>query len=195
MKSSRIPVALLSVAAALTLAACGNKHEPDEVTGQRVSGAETEGIYIDVDNLKYQVQNSKQLNPFGTGDKDYLEGVAPLDLELADDEVWFAVLMRVENDDPDRAPIRSTSDFEIVDSQDNRYEPIPLAPSNNFAYRAAEVPGGDTYPLINSTPGERPPYGSLILFKIKRESLGNRPLELHVKSEISEQEGEINLDV
>lgn len=194
MKSSRIPVALLSLVAALTLAACG-QHEPDEVTGQKVSGAETEGIYIDVDNLKYQVQLSKQLNPFGSGDKDYLEGVTGPQLQLADDEVWFAVLMRVENDDPDRDTIKSTDDFEIVDSQENRYEPIPLGPSNNFAYRAADVPGGDTYPLINSTPGERPPYGSLILFKLKRESLGNRPLELHVKSEISEQEGEINLDV
>lgn len=194
MKSSRIPAALLSLVAALTFAACG-QHEPDEVTGQKVSGAETEGIYIDVDNLKYQVQNSKQLNPFSVGDKDYLEGVTGPELQLADDEVWFAVMMRVENDDPDRDPVKSAEEFEIVDSQEQRYQPIPLGPSNNFAYRASQVPGGDTYPLINGTPGERPPYGSLILFKLKRESLGNRPLELHVKSSISEQEGEINLDV
>lgn len=194
MKSSRIPAALLSIVAALTLAACG-QHEPDEVTGQKVSGAETEGIYIDVDNLKYQVQVSKQLNPLSTSDKDYLEGVSATDLQLADDEVFFAILMRVENDDRDRDAIESTDDFEIVDSQNLTYEPIPLDPSNNFAYRASSINGGDTYPLINSTPGERPPYGSLVLFKLKRESLGNRPLELHVKSTQSEQEGEINLDV
>lgn len=195
MKSSRIFAALLSLVAVFALAACGNKHEPDEVTGQKVSGAETEGIYIDVDNLKYQVQASKQLNPRIPEDEDYLEGVAPADLELADDEVWFAVLMRVENDDRDREPIQSTTDFEIVDSQNTTYEPIRLDDTNNFAYRAATIDGGDTYPLINSTAGERPPYGALILFKLKTESLGNRPLELHVKSQRSEQEGEINLDV
>lgn len=195
MKSSRITVALLSLVAALTLSACGNKHAPDPATGQKVSGAETEGIYVDVDKLKYQVQTSKQLNPQLPEDRDYLEGVAGSELQLADDEVWFAVLMRVQNDEDSHDPIRSTNDFSIVDTQENVFTPVALGPNNNFAYREAVLPGGEVYPISDSTPGERPPYGALLLFKMTRTSLANRPLELIVKSRTSEQEAKINLDV
>ena len=46
----------LAAASVLALAGCGNKVEVRTV-------AETEGIYIDIGELKYQVQLSRIINP------------------------------------------------------------------------------------------------------------------------------------
>ena len=63
------PLLLLTVAAAaLVLAGCGNKVEVRTV-------AETEGIYIDVGELKYQVQLSRIINPSEPEDAAYLQGL------------------------------------------------------------------------------------------------------------------------
>ena len=67
MNFARIPAVLLSLALATTLAACGANDQPEQrnESFQSVNAqvAETEGIYPDVDGLKYQVQISRQLNP------------------------------------------------------------------------------------------------------------------------------------
>ena len=63
--------ALLSLAAvaALATAGCGNKEE-------FVHLADTEGIYVTVDDLKYQIQISRILEPASPEDQAYLRGVA-----------------------------------------------------------------------------------------------------------------------
>ena len=81
---------LVSVAlAALALGACGNKEE-------RTLHGTTEGIYIDVGDLKYQVQISRLLNPNDREDSGYLVDL-PADQQLGPKDNWFAVFMRVEN--------------------------------------------------------------------------------------------------
>jgi ABC-type glycerol-3-phosphate transport system substrate-binding protein len=51
---------LLMLVAALGLAACGQEaNEEGEYQSESAQLAETEGIYVDVDELKYQVQVSK----------------------------------------------------------------------------------------------------------------------------------------
>jgi hypothetical protein len=195
MKSPRILLALLCLLAAFVLAACGDDSDSDAAAGQEKSSAETEGIYVDVDHLKYQVQASKQLNALQTIDQDYLEGVAEADRQLAADEEWFLVLLRVENDDKDRDPIQTADTFQIVDSQGNVFRPVALDETNRFAYRPTTLAGGHVYPNPESTAGERPPYGAELLFKIKTSSLDNRPLRLVIESAISDQKAHINLDV
>src|SRR3954452_25430636 len=94
----RTPTPLVAVAAlcaALALGACGNKTVS-------IHGGETEGIYLDVGQLKYQVEISRQLNPSIPEDRTFLSDVAAGDSKLAPDELWFAVFVRVEND-PDQA--------------------------------------------------------------------------------------------
>ena len=61
----------------------------------RRSTATTEGAYVDVGDLKYQVQISRQLNPADVEDRDYLMGLAGATGSSAADEEWFAVFMRV----------------------------------------------------------------------------------------------------
>ena len=193
MKTARLLLTLLAALSALVLAACGQEEqEAGQLQGEIAQVAETEGFYLNVEELKYQVQVSRQLNPGLPEDEDYLKGLAPADAELADDEEWFAVFMRVENDTEER--LRTATDFEIRDTQENVYRPLEYGPDNDFAYRPGEVEGEELYPLPNSTAGERAPYGSVLLFKVKRFSLDNRPLELIVTGAGGEK-GLINLDV
>ena len=52
----------LVLGAALALAGCGDKLETRTV-------GETEGLYIDVGDLKYQVQISRIINPYDVEDR------------------------------------------------------------------------------------------------------------------------------
>ena len=193
MTRLRLLVTALSIAALLGLSACGREaQEKGEVQAEAAQVAETEGLYVTVDELKYQVQVSRQLNPLLSDDQAYLKGVAEDDAELANDEVWFAIFMRVQNETGE--PVGLAEDFEIRDTQENIYRPVELGEENDFAYRPIDSPENKIYPLPNSPAGERPPQGSLLLFKVKRFSLDNRPLELLIQGR-SGQEAFVNLDV
>ena len=75
--------------AALVFAGCGDKHDYN-------LAAETEGEYVDVGPMKYQVQISRLLNPNDPEDRGYLIDL-PAGESLGADDEWFAVFMRVEN--------------------------------------------------------------------------------------------------
>ena len=87
------------------------------------SSAETEGIYVSVDDLTYQVQISRILNPASAEDEAYLKGL-PEDEEPAADEVWFGVFMRVENETDEE--LTAAEGFKIVDTQETEFEPVEL---------------------------------------------------------------------
>ncbi len=187
MARSRLLAALIASVAALAVAGCGNKEEAYTFGG-------TEGVYVTVDELKYQVQISRLLNPADIEDQGYLrgvsEGVAP-----TKDEVWFAVFMRVENDGD---TTHSAADqFEIRDTQGNVFKPLNLDPKFNlFVYKPRVVTPGTLIPAVNSPASNNSIRGALLLFKVKTDSLYNRPLELHISnSRESQGEAVIDLDV
>jgi hypothetical protein len=195
MNPARILAVLLTLALVPTLAACGSEQPAQRNESyQSVNAqlAETEGVYLDIEGLKYQVQISRQLNPLLIDDRDFVQGVPQSDLDLAKDEEWFAVFMRVEN--PGDKPLPNAIDYEIHDTQENVYRPVDIGPGNVFAYRDATVAGNELYPHSNSPAGERPPYGAMVLFKLRRFSLDNRPLELVITGR-NGQQGIVNLDV
>src|SRR4051795_888313 len=111
----RLTATLFALAAVLALAACGNKPELQ-------TEGDTEGTYLDVGPLRYQVQISRQLNPRDTEDRAYLTGVAPAQARLKPDESWFGLFVRVEN--PTDKPAPATRDFELDDTQDTTYRPV-----------------------------------------------------------------------
>jgi hypothetical protein len=196
MNFARIPAVLLALAFAVTLAACGEEEQPaqrnESFQSVNAQVAETEGIYLDVDGLKYQVQISRQLNPGLVDDRDYFTGVSAEDRDISKDEEWFGVWLMAEN--VEDKPLPNAIDFEIKDTQENVYRPIQIGGENPFAYRSATVDGGDRYPNPNSPAGERQPYGSLVLFKLRRFSIDNRPLELIITGRQGQQ-AIVNLDV
>jgi hypothetical protein len=194
MKPVRTLIALLSLVALTGLAACGQEEQdPGGFQTENAQVAETEGIYIHLDDLKYQVQISRQLNPLLAADRDFFAGISRFDRDLGSDEVWFGIWMRVENDSDRTIP--SVEDFEIRDTQENLYRPVSIGRENVWAYRPTRVPASKLYPTSETPAAERQPFGALILFKIRRLSLDNRPLELVLRSPESGAEAFVNLDV
>jgi hypothetical protein len=188
----RRPLAVvLALLASGGLAGCGN--HPDE--NARVVRAETEGLYLNIGDLKYQVQISRQLNPADLQDKPYLEGVPAAESVLKPDQVWFGVFMRVQNETSRPEP--PSNDIQIVDTQEEVFRPVAIDPTNPFAYRSGDaVPAKDTVPLRDTPAFDTPIRGSLILFKLTLTSLGNRPLELKIQGRTGRpQTGIIDLDV
>lgn len=173
------------------LAACGN--HPDE--NARVVRAETEGIYLDIGDLKYQVQGSRQLNPHDVQDRSFLVGIPKDERGLKADEVWFGVFLRVQNETDKALP--PSSDIKIVDTQEEEFRPITLESTNLFAYRSRPfIPAGEVLPLPDTPAYDSSVRGSLLLFKLTLTALGNRPLELEIVGHtVPEQTGIIDLDV
>jgi hypothetical protein len=177
-----------AAAAALALSACGDKQSVPTV-------AATEGPYINVGSLWYQVQISRQLNPASVEDRGYLIGLSPSERRLKPNETWFAVFMLVFNTSS-KTPHQAADQFEIVDTLGNRYGPYNLGLDNVFAYRARNVAQNSPIPLPDSAAGQGPIQGAMLLFKLPYSTLDNRPLVLHVTSpKDSRNVGKIVLDV
>ena len=180
----RVLLVFLSLALVGGLSACGNKQS-------KTLKAETEGPYVDLGDLKYQVQISRQLNPADIEDREYLKGVTD---QLGPEDLWFAVFVRVQNES-DKAQKPATQ-FEIDDTEDNTYSPVAIAKSNDFAYDPVPIAGNGLLPQPDSTAAQNSINGQLLLFKIPRASLDNRPLELKIHNPSDfQQVATVNLDV
>ena len=108
-------------------------------------------------------------------DSAYLIGLPESSTPPTSDEIYFGVWVRVQNFSEDEAR-PAASIWEIHDTQDNIYRPVPL--DSPFAFRPGVVPPNSVVPLPDSAPGLGPVQGSLLVFKIRNESFQNRPLEL-----------------
>src|SRR3954447_20515651 len=136
---------LAAAAAALTLSACSNKKES-------IHGGETEGIYVNVGDLKYQVQISRQLNPAAIPeDRTFMSGIEPASAAtMAPGEIPFAIFVRIENE-TDKAVQPATS-FSITDTDGNTYTPVKQSPVNPFAYTGDPVRAKSFVPNPDSVP-------------------------------------------
>jgi hypothetical protein len=182
------PLRILLATALVALAGCGGG------TGV-VTTAETEGLYLDINGLKYQIEMSRYLNPADVEDRQYLVGLPENTEPPAADETWFGVWVRVENTSEDETR-PAAGNWEIHDTQEKVYRPISLDTDiNPFAFEPVDVPPKTVIPLTDSAAGQGPIQGSLLLFKLTVESLQNRPLELIFSNGGGGQEGTYDLDI
>ena len=181
----RVLAVALSLALVAALSACGNKQS-------RITHAETEVIYIDLGRLKYQVEISRTLNPADPEDSEYLKGVTA---QLGTADVWFAIFVRVQNESNKLQ--KPASQFEITDTQDNNFNPVSIdSKSNDFAYEPVTIPGKGLLPNVDAIAAQNSINGELLLFKIPRANLDNRPLVLTIHDPADYQSvGTVNLDV
>ncbi len=172
------------------LVACGNHHDEDA----RVQHIEGEGFYLSLGELKYQVQLTRQLNPGDVQDRSLLRGIPAGQQKLGADEVWFGVFLQVENESGE--PLEPSGDIQIIDTQERVFKPLELEDENVFAYRPDEpIPPGQITPVADTPAFDTAIQGSLLLFKLPSTALDNRPLELKIESNTTEQTGIIDLDV
>jgi hypothetical protein len=186
IRPARILVLCLLALAAVGAAGCGHKEEI------RTEG-ETEGLYIEVDDLLYQIQLSRILNPASPDDRAYLVGLAE-GVEPAADEVWFGIWLRVQNITDETH--ESADQFEIVDSTERTYRPIVLDRRTNvFQHEPGPVGPGVIVPVNNSPAADGPIQGDLILFKVNVQSLFNRPMEFRISHTGGDTTGVVAIDV
>ena len=176
---------LLSALAALALVAlggCGSSHS--KVTSGTYAGESgANAPYLDVGPLTYQVQLSRQLNPYDTEDEAYLRGLTPAQRRLEPNQEWFAVFVQVYNHDS-RSHL-AASDVTIADTQSNRYAPITPDATNEFAYRGGLVAGNGRLPVLDSVAANGATQAAMLLYKILIVSLDNRPLTFRIVDPIN----------
>ncbi|MFI5010051.1 MAG: hypothetical protein ACHQDY_07235 [Solirubrobacterales bacterium] len=172
-----LALAALSIVAALALGACGDSHT--KVSGGTYAGESgANAPYLDVGPLVYEVQISRQLNPYDVEDSSYLVGLTPAQRRLAPGEEWFGVFLQVYNNTEAPHLAAPAVTMKITDTQKNVYVPIEPNATNPFAYRAGVVPAKSRVPAPNTVASFGPTQGALLLYKISIVSLDNRPLTL-----------------
>ncbi|HEY2181821.1 MAG TPA: hypothetical protein VGH09_09145 [Solirubrobacteraceae bacterium] len=166
-----------AVLVALTLAACGDSHTR-VTTGTYAGESGKNAPYLNVGPLVYQVQVSRELNPYDPGDGPYLSGLTAEQKKLEPGQEWFGVFVQVYNNHTERLP--AATQFTVTDTQGNTYTPIMASAVNPFSYRGGTVPGNGRVPQPDTIAAQGPTQGALLLFKIRTVSLDNRPLTFHV---------------
>lgn len=177
-----------TVASAVVLAACGsNSH-------QRSADALGTG-YVQVGQLKYQVQVSRELNQFSSEDGSYLDGLTSAQRALPYKTAeWYGVFMQVYN--WTNQTHTAARQFYITDTLGDRYVPIVNPTPNSFSYIPAAIPAGGQLPATDSTAFFGPTQGEVLLFQIPYATLSNRPLVLHIVDPANARaQSQIELDV
>src|SRR5947209_16864440 len=109
-----------SALAATALAACGHKQA-------NPTTADTEGQYVRAGDVTYQVQLSRQLNPYSTEDRSYFAGASAT--PVRPDQMWFGIFLWAKNES--KHDLTTSASIDIVDTQGNTYYPVPLNASSN----------------------------------------------------------------
>lgn len=173
----KLPLVLAALLAVLALSACGQAHT--RITTGTYAGEGGAGApYLYVGPLIYQVQVSRQLNPFNAEDAAYLQGIPAAQRKLEPGQEWFAVFMQVYN--TTNSPHAASTSLTISDTQNNSYTPIQLGEANLFAYRGGLVPPNAQLPAPGTIAADDAAQGQLLLYKIQIASLNNRPMQIKI---------------
>jgi hypothetical protein len=185
----RILVGALAMAAALS--ACG-AHGGRSTVGD----ANNTGVYVRGGHVTYQVQISRELNPYATEDRAYLAGLPAGTAGPGADQLWFVVFMWAKNFTTKARETVPASDFDIVDTQGNTYYPVALDPSiNQLAWTQMRLGPQATEPQIDSLASEDAAQGSELLFKLDDSIYNNRPLTLEIHVPGQAEPSTISLDL
>ena len=118
-------LAALGLVAVMLLAGCGDSHSR-VTTGTYAGESGANAPYLDVGPLIYEVQISRQLNPWNNGDSTYLQGVPPSQDRLLPGQEWFGVSLQVYNETTH--PLLATNAITLTDTQGNVYGRSRSAP-------------------------------------------------------------------
>lgn len=171
MSARRLWIIACAVGMAAVLAACGQVSQPTSLLNN--------GVYVDAGPITYQLQVSRELNPFATEDRQYLLGLPAGTSSIGASQLWYGVFLWAKNQTNQEAP--TASSFQIVDSSGNRYNPIHLDSSvNQYAWTQQTLGPSGVEPGPSTTAALGPTQGGLVLFKLPTSVYSNRPLTLEI---------------
>jgi hypothetical protein len=166
-------ILVCALALAVGLTACGQTGHPATL--------ENDGVYVDAGPITYQMQISRELNPYGVEDREYLVGLpaGTSATGLGPDQLWYGVFLWAKNQT--NQSHLSSDNFVIIDTEGNHYYPVSLDASvNQYAWTSQLLEPGATQPTPSSTAYYGPTQGGLLLFKLPTTVYSNRPLTLYV---------------
>lgn len=179
---------LACLGAALTLAACGSAKHPYDAT------ANNNGFYVQAGGVIYQLQISRELNPYSVEDHQYLKGLPAGTPSPGAKQLWYGVFLWAKNYGKHSAT--TAGSFDIVDTQGTKYYPVALDPSlNEYAWSSQTLPPLGTEPAPNTTASLGPTQGSLLLFELDTTAYADRPLTLEIHPQGTTQTSTISLDL
>jgi hypothetical protein len=180
----RLAILGCATVAAVGFTACGKIAHPTTV--------DSEDEYVDAGPITYQVQGSRQLNPYAPDDKQFMMGVSSSPLSVG--QMWFGIWLWAFNQTSRDA---TTSDsFDIVDTQGNVYHPVPINTQvNPFAWTAQTLAPKGVEPSPPTVASQVSPQGGLLLFKLNDTVYSNRPLTLQIFAPGQAKPSEVSLDL
>jgi hypothetical protein len=177
-----------AIVLAVGLGACGQVSQP--------SSAENDGVYVDSGPITYQLQVSRELNPFTTEDKQYLAGLpsGTSPTGITSNQLWYGVFLWAKNQTSTPAP--TAGSFTIVDTNGDTFYPVQLDSAvNGYAWTSQVLGPSAIEPAPNTTASFGPTQGGLLLFKLPTTVYSNRPLTLRILAPGVSTPGEISLDL
>lgn len=172
---------------ALGASACGRTTHP--------SSAINNGVYIDGGPITYQLQISRELNQYSTEDSQYVAGLpAGSSARLTPDQIWYGVFLWAKNQT--KRPQVTSGNFDIVDTEGNRYYPVALnRAANPYAWTPQQLAPGAVEPGPDTAASFGPTQGGLLLFKLPLAVYDNRPLQLEIRGPSDQLWATISLDL
>jgi hypothetical protein len=168
MKLPRPRLALLAclLAALVVFTGCENTREKD---------AGREGLPEEVGKVDYNVFITRELNLRDAEDRGYYQGPeAPPGFAL------YGVFLQACNPRGEGPSALAASNFEIEDTQGNKFKPLPLPEDNIWAYKPRSLKEHACIPEDGSLASSGPTTGALLVFKLPLQTLENRPLDLRI---------------
>ncbi len=169
---------------AVGLAACGQTSHPTSLLNN--------GVYVNAGPVTYQLQISRELNPYLTEDSQYVAGLPAGTGALRPDQLWYGVFLWAKNQTSH--PQLTARDFRITDSNGDAFYPLHLEATNGYAWTQQLLAPGAVAPAPNTTASFGPTQGGLLLFKLPTTVYSNRPLTLEIFAPGGEK-GAISLDL
>jgi hypothetical protein len=192
-RALRLPLLLAASAIAIGVSGCSLEHRTNQ-TGVSQDELSAGGEpYFWAGPVTYQVQVSRQLNPYDSVDVQYLAGVKGAQ-DLSGQQFWFGVFLWAKNQSKRIATTADT--FKLVDSNGDVFTPVPLNASVNPYERTAQKLSPDAIePAANSTASSSSNGGGMVLFKLNQNVYSNRPLTLEVFAPGSSKPSKVSLDL
>jgi hypothetical protein len=154
--------------------------------GEETETVTQEGEPLEVGEVSYNIQITRELNRFSPEDVAYLRGAPRLD----PDQEYLGVFMQLTNQGDQVAVVPDP--IRIVDTRGTIYNQVPI--ENDFTLdHGTPILPGDTLPGAETIAKNGPVEGSLVLFVIDEEANENRPLILRIPG--PDEVGEIALDL